>query len=429
MTAQSNAGVGEAGTTVTRRLVIADMAHQYSVAPVADAPVLVAELAAEAGDGTRAMEFLRPGQTASGALSAVRATGQIQPLAPPAAPLPTWSCTHFPADFTAYLANALAATDGIENSASATLSALGPLLLLRTHTTASGPFTEVLICARYRAHGTLFVRTARFAHAADISLADLVARALEYRTVLQDHMRIESNAYINCEEDIEIEQKVTLLDEASIWSLTKDMWTAVEAGDFPGFITYPGYELTRWHFVQHNFEVTGPAEEVGHYAFQENPGNRYQLKMKKFPADALRRQETFRKGVEVPGGDFEAYLAREFPALSFRRLPSFRRTRFDVNVHSLATGHGFGIETDEVTVDAAGGRKLRQVEMEYLETYRHEGLDATTIDDEMERLTRLVEAHLAKAGVASERNHYSKLSFLRDCVAAGATAPSPTPQP
>ncbi|WP_240044946.1 hypothetical protein [Streptomyces alboflavus] len=424
MTAQSNAGVGEAGATVTRRLVIADMAHQYSVAPAADAPALVAELAAEAGDGTRAMEFLRPEQTASKALTLVRATGQTRPLSPPAAPLPTWSCTHFPADFTAYLDGALATEDGIPDSAGAGLSALGPLLLLRTHTTASDPFTEVLICARYRANGTLFVRTARFTHAAEIDLADLVARALEYRTELQDHMRIESNAYINCEEDIEIEQKVTLLDEASIWSLTKDMWTAVEAGEFPGFITYPGYELTRWHFVQHNFEVTGPAEEVGHYAFQENPGNRYQLKMKKFPADAVRRQETFRKGVEVPGGDFEAYLAREFPALSFRRLPSFRRTRFDVNVHSLATGHGFGIETDEVTVDAVGGRKLRQVEMEYLETYRHEGLDATTIDDEMERLTRLVESYLARTGVASERNHYSKLSFLRDCVATGATVPA-----
>ncbi|MFH8794033.1 hypothetical protein [Streptomyces sp. NPDC017941] len=425
MTAQSNADVGEAGTIVTRRLVIADMAHQYSVTPVADAPALVAELAAEAGDATRAMEFLRPEHTASQALTVVRATGQERPLSPPAAPLPTWSCTHFPADFTAYLGRVLTTEGGIPDSADATLSALGPLLLLRTHTAASGPFTEVLICARYRTNGTLFVRTARFEHATDIGLADLVARALEYRTELQDHMRIESNAHINCEEDIEIEQKVTLLDEASIWSLTKDMWTAVEAGDFPGFITYPGYELTRWHFVQHNFEVTGPADEVGHYAFQENPGNRYQLKMKKFPADALRREETFRKGVEVPGGDFDAYLSREFPALGFRRLPSFRRTRFDVNVHSLATGHGFGIETDEVTVDAAGGRKLRQVEMEYLETYRHEGLDATTIDDEMERLTRLVEAHLAKAGIASERNHYSKLSFLRDCVAAGAPVPPP----
>lgn len=424
MTAQSTAGVGESGTIVARRLVIADMAHQYSVAPVADAPAIVAELAPEAGDGTRAMEFLRPEQTASRALSVVPATGGARPLTPPAKPLPTWSRTHFPAEFTAYLGTVLASEGGIPDAPDATLSALGPLLLLRTHTTAPEPFTEVLICARYRATGTLFVRTARFTHAADIGLTDLVARALTYRTELQDHMRIESNAYINCEEGIEIEQKVTLLDEASIWSLTKDMWTAVEAGEFPGFITYPGYELTRWHFVQHNFEVTGPAEEVGHYAFQENPGNRYQLKMKKFPADAVRREETFRKGVEVPGGDFEAYLAREFPTLRFKRLPSFRRTRFDVNVHSLATGHGFGIETDEVTVDAAGGRTLRQVETEYLETYRHEGLDAASIDDEMERLTRLVEAYLAKTGVAAERSHYSKLSFLRDCVAAGAPAPS-----
>ncbi|MER7485558.1 hypothetical protein ABTY20_06505 [Streptomyces sp. NPDC126497] len=407
------------GVGVTRRLVLADIAHQYSVAPTEGAPTVVAELAPEAGNGTRAMELLRQEDTTAQAISLIDDAGAARPLPRPAEPLTTWACTRFPEEFTAYLSGALPPSAG---PAGSPLAALAPLMLLRTHTAADRPCTEVLMCARVRTIGTLFVRAARFHHAADAGLPEIVAEALRHRTALQDHLRIENNAYLPYEKGVEIEQKVTLLDDASIWSLSKDIWTSVENGGFPGFVTDPGYELTRWHFVQHNYEVVAPSEAAGHYAFQENPDGRYQLKMKTFPADALRRTEIFRKGVEVPDQNFDEYLAREFPGLTFRRLPSFRRTRFDVNVQSLATGHCFGIESDETTVDGPDGRKLRQVEMEYLETRWHEGMDASSIDDELRRLTDLVEAFLAKDGIAAERNFYSKLSFLKDCTADAAAA-------
>ncbi|MEV6165593.1 hypothetical protein AB0L71_27495 [Streptomyces sp. NPDC052052] len=401
---------------VTRRLVFADVAHQYSVAPAADASAFVAELAA--GNGTRAMEFLRREDTVARAFTVVDAAGTERALTAPTKPLTTWACTEFTEEFTAYVRSSPRAGEEGPNPLDDPLAALGPLMLLRTHHDNEQPFTEVLMCSRTRTLGTLFTRVAQFPHSAAIGLAELVATAVKHRTHLEDYVRIESNAYLSYEQGVEIEQKVTLTDEVSIWSLTKDIWTAVENGDFPGFITDPGYELTRWHFVQHNFEVLAPAEEVGHYAFQENPDGRYQLKMKKFSADALRREETFRKGVEVPAADFEGYLAREFPALRFRRLPGFRRTRFDVNVQSVTTGHSFGIETDEVTTSDVAGRTLRQVEMEYLETRRHAGMDAASIDSELNRLTDLVEALLARRGIGAERNLYSKLSFLRDCSSA-----------
>ncbi|MEU6275758.1 hypothetical protein ABZ871_25595 [Streptomyces populi] len=417
MTAQSTESTAGPGVGVTRRLVLADIAHQYSVAPTDGTPVVVAELATEPGNGTRAMELLRQEDTTSQAISLIDDTGAARPLPRPAEPLTTWACTRFPEEFTAFLSGALA-------PARSPHAALAPLMLLRTHTAAGQPCTEVLMCARLRTIGTLFVRAARFHHAADAGLPEIVAEALQQGTALQDHLRIENNAYLPYEKGVEIEQKVTLLDDASIWSLSKDIWTAVENGDFPGFITDPGYELTRWHFVQHNYEVVAPAAEAGHYAFQENPDGRYQLKMKTFPVDALRRTEIFRKGVEVPDQNFDEYLAREFPDLTFRRLPSFRRTRFDVNVQSLATGHCFGIESDETTVDGPGGRTLRQVEMEYLETRWHEGMDSSSIDDELGRLTGLVEAFLAKDGIAAERNFYSKLSFLKNCTADAAAVSS-----
>ncbi|MGW1614326.1 hypothetical protein ACWCQZ_33775 [Streptomyces sp. NPDC002285] len=417
MTAQLPVDDGGVGAAVARRLVLADAAYQYTLAPVADAPVLVAELAPEEGAGTRAVEYLRQGDTVARAVAVLEATDGARALALPAAPLATWAGTRLDEAFTNHLRTALAAPGQAPDSGATdeALAALGPVMLLRTHAGGQQPYTEVLMCTRIRAIGALFVRVAQFDHAADVGLGELVTAAFKHRTELEDFVRVEGNAYLGYEKDIEIEEKITLVDDASIWPLTKSMWTAVENGDFPGFVTDPGYELSRWHFVQYNFEVLAPDDEVGHYAFQERADGTYRLKMKKFAKDSLRRVETFRNGLEIPGADFEGYLAREFPDLSFRRLPGLRRTKFDVNVQSLTTGHCFGIETDEITLSDGSGRKMRQVETEYLETRRHFGMDGSSIDTELGRLTSLVEAHLAGLGIAADRGLYSKLSFLRDC--------------
>lgn len=402
---------GEADRTVRRRLVFADVAHQYSVQPGPGAPLLVVELDAEAGDGRRAMEFLRPADMSARSVGVVRGDGSESPGEPLAAPLAPWGPTGFTDEFTDHVVTLLGASHG-----PAGLAPLGPLMLLRTHL-GNTPYTEVLMCARIRTLGVLFARVGRFGHDGPLGGSDAVARALDVAHTLEDHVRIEGNAYLTYEQGTEIEQKITLLDDVSVWAVTKDLWTAVQHGSFPGFITDPGYELTRWHFVQHNFEVLGPAHDIGHMAFQEQPDGRYQLKRKRFAEDRLRREESFRKGIEVPDKDFARFLADEYPALEFRRLPSFTRTRFDINVQSVVTGHYFGIETDEVTVGSGtGARRLRQIEIEYLETRRHEGMDAASIDTDLELLTGLVETHTAKAGIRTRRDYYSKLSFLRDCL-------------
>ncbi|MGW2056448.1 hypothetical protein ACWCOZ_21490 [Streptomyces sp. NPDC001840] len=371
----------------------------------------------EVGASTRAVEYLRKGDTVARAVAVLSVTDGARALAPPAEPLATWAGTGFDEAFTDHLRTALVAPGRAPDSGSTdeVLAALGPVMLLRTHAGEEQPYTEVLMCTRIRTIGALFVRVAQFAHAADVGLGELVAAAFKHRTELEDFVRIEGNAYLGYEKDIEIEEKVTLVDDTPIWPLTKSMWAAVENGDFPGFVTDPGYELTRWHFIQYNFEVLAPDDEVGHYAFQERADGTYRLKMKKFAKDSLRRIETFRNGLEIPGADFEGYLAREFPGLRFRQLPGLRRTKFDINVQSVTTGHCFGIETDEVTLSDGSGRKMRQVETEYLETRRHAGMDGTSIDAELGRLTGLVEAHLAGLGIAANRGLYSKLSFLRDC--------------
>ncbi|MFI7288293.1 hypothetical protein ACIBRY_16825 [Streptomyces anulatus] len=401
---------------VARRLVLADIAYQYTVASVEDAPVCIVELAPEQGSGTRAVEYLRQGDTAARTVSVLDATGKAQTPEPPAEPTATWARTGLDEGFTDYLRTALAALGRPlgADSGNGPLEALAPVMLLRTHADERQPFTEVLMCTRMRAIGVLFTRVAQFTHSVDVELDELVATAFKHRTALENFVRVEDKTQLLYEQDIEIEEKITLRDEANIWSLTQSMWTAVEAGDLPGFIPDPGYELTRWHFVQHNYEVTSPVDRVGHFAFQEYPDGRYRLKMKKFAKDSLRRVETFRNGIEVPDADFDGYLAREFPDLGFKRLPSLRRTKFDINIQSVATGHCFGIETDEVTLSDGTGRTMRQVETEYLDTRRHDGMDGSTIDAELSRLTTLVGAHLAGLGISAERGLYSKLSYLRD---------------
>lgn len=411
---------GTSSAAVTRYLIVADIAHQYSVAPTPNTSWIVAELDAPAENEARAVEYLRTGETAA---RTVRLIGPREnTLVTSPVPVPVWGTNDFTAEFAQFLRPS-AEQEGEQGPRATDLSPLAPLMLLRTHAADEHLHTEVLMSARVRTSGLLYVRVARFEHPADIGLSDLVATALAHATALQDRVRMESDGFLTYEEGVEIEQKITLLDEASIWALTKEMWTALENREFPGFITDPGYELTRWHLVQHNFEVLAPADRSGHYAFQLRPNGKYHLKMKTFPEDALRRSERFRWDVEVPGNDFEAYLTREFPDLRFERLPSFRRTRFDLNVQSVITGHYFGIETDELTLSDAGGQRLRQVEIEYLKTRWHAGMDPSSIDSEMNRLVDLLTAFLAERGITSERGFYSKLSFLRDSLSEQATDP------
>lgn len=400
--------IGENSTTeVTRHLVLGDVALQYTVEPTPGTPLVVAALSPEPAGTTRAMEFLRPADTATRTISVVGDGTRSDRLAAPAAPVPVWDAVGVSRELADHLQAA--------HLGRPELSSIAPLMLLRTHA-AARPFTEVLMCARVRSIGVLFARVGRFDHPADADPATLAEEAFGFSSALQDHVRIEGNAYTTHERGVEIEQKINLDAGVAIWPLAKELWAAIEDRQFPGFITDPGYEFTRWHFVQHNFEVLGPADEVGHIAFQENPGGRYQFKHKKFSADALRRIEMFRKGVEISDEKFDEYLTREFPELEFRRLPGFTRTRFDINVQSVVTGNYFGIEVDETTVLDRSSRKLRQVEIEYLETRWHDGIDARSVDGDLERLTCLVEEQLAKRGTAGRRSFYSKLSFLKECL-------------
>jgi hypothetical protein len=413
MTESRTAGE-EIGQRVTRHLLLGDIALEYPLTPTPDTALLAVRLADEEGEAGRATEYLTPEDTRAQDVHLLRPAARLLPDPPPGTSA-TWSGIA-PADgFAAFLVASL--------PREVSTGALAPVMLLRTHRDAARPFTEVLSCVRLRKVGVLFVRTARFPHEEGAPIGALAESALRMPSDFAGDLLSEGRGLTTFESGTEIEQKITLGGDASVWRLTKELWARADRGGLGDFIPEPGYELTRWHFAQHTYEVLEPAGERGYLAFLRGRDGRWNLKRKRFEEEALRREETFQRGVAVTESTFGAFLATEYPELTVRRLPDFRRTRFDVNVESTRTGHAYGIEIDEVTVEGEGDggpRVLRQLEIEYLHSRRHEGLDPASIDSDIAELTSRVEDHLKESGTPGERTFYSKLAFLQECAGESA---------
>ncbi|MET8233415.1 hypothetical protein ABZS77_22375 [Micromonospora sp. NPDC005298] len=301
---------------------------------------------------------------------------------------------------------------------------LSPIMVLRLHGSPERTTVEVLACTRLREVGAVFARVAECEFPAGATPDDVVPVALKSVGNLREHVAVENQVFRNLVPGIEIENKITLHGDVSIWQLTSEMASQVGSASFPGFIPDVGNEVQRWEVFQHTFEVLSPEAERGYIAFQEQPSGAFMLKHKVFAEDTLRRVETFRHNLTVPGGDFAAFLDLEYPHLTVRALRTFSRTRFDVNLESSATGHFFGIEIDEVRT-AGDEHVLRQAEVAYHRSRIHDGLDIATVEPELERLTNLVDSYLTRNGVDHERTFYSKLSFLRD-IESRSGAASPT---
>jgi hypothetical protein len=277
------------------------------------------------------------------------------------------------------------------------------------------------MCTRLREVGAVFARVATVEQETDVTLPAIVRESLTRAHELRDCVAVEWQTFTRFEPETEIELKLELKEGVPSWGLASRIAAAVSDGQLGGFIPDVGNELQRWHFRQSTFEILAPAAERGYVAFIQNPSGTYGLKHKVFEEDSMRRVETFREELTIPQDDFSGFLSREYPGLSLRRLPSFTRSRFDVNVESSATGHFFGVEIDEVVVPGCDA-VLQQVELEYHRSRIHDGLDHASIDSELYRLASEVEGWLAGTGVECRRTFYSKLSFLRDCL-TGAGSP------
>jgi len=401
---------------VQRVLVIGELGRQYAMAHRQDAPLLAIPLQADDGGGQRAVEFLRPADTAAVEVLALPTLTRIA-----SGLAQTWAGTAMAAALRALLPGGDTAR-------------LGPLMLLRLHDGGQRDggqrdggqrdgvqrdggqrLVELMMCSRLRAAGALFTRAARFTADPSASLDVLMGQAWRLAKSLQDNILSENEVCTHFESGTEIETKIALGGDTSPWSLATLLSEAVGGAELPGLIPDVGNEMQRWQTRQHSYEVLAPAAEAGYVAFIASAAGRYSFKQKRFATEGLRRPESFRLDLPIDEGHFDRYLEKEFPHLETRRLPSHTRAKFDVNVESAGTGHFFGIEIDEVTV-VGSGEVMRQVEIEYHRSWIHDGLSPDTIEPELERITGLILAFLHRRGVAAQRTYYSKLSFLRDTL-------------
>lgn len=227
--------------------------------------------------------------------------------------------------------------------------------------------------------------------------------------------------YRKCFEGTEIEVKFDLQPPLDIWSLTVECYRRLRTGLMPGYIGEYRDEFQQWDYVSHMYEIIGPAEEVGYISFIPTTDGRCTVKRKRFSQDQLCRSERMIKGVEVRGS-YEDYLRQE-PRLSWRRLPSYRRVRYDVNLESIRSGHVYGIFFDHCSlVDADDSfRCLNQCEVEYLRSRVAVDLRDGLVMEELQEIVTWTRDFLRSSEIRFVEGYYSKLSFLRECAAEVST--------
>ena len=230
-------------------------------------------------------------------------------------------------------------------------------------------------------------------------------------------MSDESRQTTNFFPDIEIELKFTFDSEVSPWVVTSRFAEAVQRGELLDFIPDVGNEYQRWSYEQDTFALERDGVSAGYAAFMLTPSGEYVVKYKMYPADGLRRQETFDMNVQIEPAQFEDYLHNALPDTTVIPLPHLTRSRFDVNVQSTRTGHYFGLEMDEVT---AAGHTLRQLELEYHRSQLVAGCEQDSVEPELMRLRDLVAATLSEWDYRYQVGYLSKLSFLKGLRVAPA---------
>jgi hypothetical protein len=386
---------------VERHLLLGDVAWQYPTGRRPQLPMVVVPLAT--GEGEVAVELLSLDEATEGASwLAVDEDGSVREMASPGVG-PVWAGTALAAPVRASLRTALRGV--VEQDE---LESLAPLAIARTHRDGGSSRAEVLACTRMRAGGALFTRVARTGY--DGTPEGLVAVALASLSDHHPHVLTETQSCTGLTPDIEIETKLALSGRLSPWALATRLSQLVGTDVLPGFIPDLGNEVQRWQTYQRTWEVLAPADEVGYLALATYGAGDHVVKRKRFKEDGLRREETFRFGLDVPAEGVDEYVRGLYPDLELRTLPAHRRSKFDVNVESTRTGHFYGIEIDEVTLENSPVR-MSQLEIEYHRSRIHEGLDASFIEPELMRLTEFVRRAVSNLGERPVPTFYSKLSF------------------
>lgn len=294
---------------------------------------------------------------------------------------------------------------------------LVPLWYLSAQPAPGGYAVHVYAQIRFLNEDACFIR---------ITPEPIVVSDVEEATWRSDALRLHADRFLFLNNHLlyyrkgfagkELEYKYTLTPPVDIWTVTVRLYQRLRHGGMPGYIVEYRDELQVWDYLNHLFQVTDPEPDRGYVSFIPTTDGKNQVKRKWFSEDTFDRRETHTHGVDAAEG-YERYLA-EVLGVTAVRLPSFRRVRYDVNVESERTGHIYGVFFDHVSLLDAPDVVLHQCEIEYLRTRTTIQPDEDTIMAEFPAVAEWVESFLRDQGLAYERSHYSKMSFLRDVVAA-----------
>jgi len=250
------------------------------------------------------------------------------------------------------------------------------------------------------------------------SAGDVVRCMLDGYDALQTARRSVNDAcnYGRWRQDLEFERKFTFDRIPDTWAMINDLYRRVIEGDIEGFIPEVNLEFQAFDYEVTVFEILDPPTEAGYVAFIPQVDGRVCVKQKWFRENAEIRKETLSHNVKLDPTEYEQH-AREKCAGRVRRLPVYRRKRFDVNFESLETGNVYGIFFDICrTSGGVPAHAFSQCEVEYCRS-RTWG-PFTQIFEQFEVACAYAERFLTEHGVGYVADLYSKLDFLREAADA-----------
>jgi hypothetical protein len=246
-------------------------------------------------------------------------------------------------------------------------------------------------------------------------LEDLVARRHEHAARLNNHQCWS----VKHRDGEEIEYKFTLPPDSDVWDLAAGTLENLRADPWDGWIFEHRNDFEQWDFNNHLYEIAEPEPERGYISFIPAVDGSWIIKRKWFDRDAPIRRERRWRGVALPTRPcFEDEIRRRFNVFPAWGAP-FRRVRYDVNLESLVTGHGYSIMFDRCTTPLAPSAALVQCEVEYLRSRTLLPVDGAELMNEFTWLVGATRESLAARRVAASEDHLSKLSFLRSAAGRG----------
>lgn len=219
--------------------------------------------------------------------------------------------------------------------------------------------------------------------------------------------------------DVEMERKFTFTGLPDTWLLVNSLYEEILQRRMDGFIPELDRDFQVFDYESHVYEVSGEQQEAGYVSFIPQADGRMTVKRKWFVQNTEIRRETVIGNQELTLDGIDAYAASMTRA-TLRKMPVFRRKRFDVNFESLRTGNIYGVYFDICRTESPLNA-FSQCEVEYCRTRTLWPL--REVIAEFEVAANYTADFLARKGIDFRHDTFSKLDFVRQSSAKLNTVP------